>query len=75
MSDIEQMYNDYANYVYRYLLSLCRNTALAEELTQETFYRAVYSIKTYDSSCRISVWLCQIAKHVWFQELDKQKRR
>ena len=74
MSDIEQIYSDYSTYVYRYLLSLCQNASLAEELTQETFYRAVYSIKTYDGSCKISVWLCQIAKHVWYRELEKQKR-
>ena len=75
MSDIEQIYGEYSTYVYRYLLSLCQNAQLAEELTQETFYRAVYSIKTYDGSCKISVWLCQIAKHVWYRELQKQKQR
>ena len=46
---------------------------MAEELTEETFYRAVYSIHTYNGSCKISVWLCQIAKHVWYQELEKEK--
>ena len=41
---------------------------------QETFLRAVDSISRYDGSCKLSVWLCQIAKHVMWQELRKRKR-
>ncbi len=44
-------------------------------MTQETFYRAVYSIEKYDGSCKLSVWLCQIAKHIWYQEIEKRKKR
>lgn len=69
-----QIYNEYAKSVYRYLYSLSNNAQLAEELTQETFYRAVYSIHTYDGSCKLYVWLCQIAKHIWYQELEKSKK-
>lgn len=47
---------------------------LAEEITQETFYRAIKSIHRYDGSCKVYVWLCQIAKHVWYQELDKRRK-
>ena len=47
----------------------------AEELTQETFYQAVRSANKYDGSCKISTWLCQIAKHLWYQELDRRRRR
>ena len=72
--DIEEIYKNYAKSVYRYLLSLTHDEDLAEELTEETFYRAVYSIHTYNGSCKVSVWLCQIAKHVWYQELGKRKR-
>ncbi|MHA6481719.1 RNA polymerase sigma factor [Paenibacillus sp. strain BS8-2] len=73
--NIEEIYQQHAQSVFRYLLSLTHDEDLAEELTGETFYRAVYSIHTYNGSCKISVWLCQIAKHVWYQELDKRKRR
>ncbi len=48
---------------------------MAEELTQETFYRAVYSIKRWDGSCQITTWLCRIAYHVWQQTLEKENRR
>ena len=72
--DLEDIYRNHANSVYRYLLRLTHDEDMAEELTEETFYRAVYSINTYNGSCKISVWLCQIAKHVWYQELAKRKR-
>ena len=72
--DMEQIYKEYARSVYKYLLSLSRDEDWAEELTQETFYRATYSLHTYDGSCKVSVWLCQIAKHIWYQELDKRKK-
>lgn len=74
MPDIEQIYKEYARQVYKYLFSLCHNEQMAEELMQETFYRAIKSLQTYDGTCKIYVWLCQIAKHVWYQELAKSKK-
>lgn len=73
--DMDEIYREYANGVYKYLLSLCHDGDTAEELTQETFYRAVKSVKNYDGSCKMFVWLCQIAKHVWYKELEKRKKR
>lgn len=72
--DMDEVYREYAKGVYKYLLSLCHNGDVAEELTQETFYRAVKSVKNYDGSCKMFVWLCQIAKHVWYKELEKRKK-
>ncbi len=72
--NIEEIYKNYAKSVFRYLMSLSHDESLAEELTQETFYRAVYSVGRYDGSCKMSVWLCQIAKHIWYQELEKRKK-
>ena len=74
MQDIEQLYKEYAKQVYKYLLSLCHNEEMAEELMQETFFRAIKSIRTFDGTCKIYVWLCQIAKHIWYQELEKNNR-
>ena len=73
--DLGEIYKAYANSVYNYLVSLTQEKDLAEELTQEVFYRAVYSIGAYDGSCKLKVWLFQIAKHVWYQELAKRKKR
>ncbi len=74
MEDLEQIYQQHAQTVYKFLLAQSGDDQLAEELTQETFYQAVRSIDRFDGSCKISVWLCQIAKHLWYQHLRKQKR-
>ena len=68
------IYRQHAQTVYKFLLSQTRDPGLAEELTQETFYQAVRSIDRFDGRCKVSVWLCQIAKHLWYQHLRKQKR-
>ena len=68
------IYRHHAQTVYKFLLSQTRDPGLAEELTQETFYQAVRSIDRFDGKCKVSVWLCQIAKHLWYQQLRKQKR-
>lgn len=74
MQDIGQIYEEYFETVYKYLFCLTHNNDIAEELTQETFYRAVEKINTYKGDCKISVWLCQIAKHLWFDYCRKNKK-
>ena len=71
---MEQIYKEYAQRVYKYLLSLTHDSSMSEELTQETFYRAMGSIVNYNGTCKMSVWLCQIAKHVWYQELNRKAK-
>lgn len=75
MLDTEDIYHEYAEIVFKFLLSLCNDVNTAEELTQETFYRAMKSASRYNGTCKVSTWLCQIAKHVWYQEIDKRKRK
>ncbi|WP_313636594.1 sigma-70 family RNA polymerase sigma factor [Paenibacillus sp.] len=75
MQDTEELYREYSTQVYKFIFSFCHNHLMAEEITQETFYRAIKSIDKYDGTCKVYVWLCQIAKHVWYQELDKQHKR
>ena len=74
MDNMDSIYRSYAQTVYKFLLAQCRDPDLAEELTQETFYRAVCSIDRFDGSCKLSVWLCQIAKHLWYQHLRKRQK-
>ena len=71
---MEEIYQENAKLVYCFLLKYCHDPQLAEELTQETFLRAMNSIDRYDYSCKISVWLCQIAKHIYLQYLAKRGR-
>lgn len=75
LNDIEKAYTRHARDVYRFLLSLSHDEDLAEELTQETFFRAMKTIGNYDGSCKLSVWLCQIARHLWYQWLEKHARQ
>lgn len=74
MTDFEPIYRAYFGPVHKYILSLCRDTALAEEITQETFLKAMESIDSFDGSCKLSVWLCQIAKNSWYGRLRRRKR-
>ena len=74
MDDMDAIYRSHAQTVYKFLLAQCHDPDLAEDLTQETFYQAVRSIGRFDGSCKLSVWLCQIAKHLWYQYLRKHQR-
>ena len=74
MQDIEKIYEEYFETVNKYLFCLTHNNDVSEELTQETFYKAVKKINTYKGECKISVWLCQIAKNLWYDECRKNKK-
>ena len=74
MQDMEQIYKQYFETVNKYLFCLTHNNDISEELTQETFYKAVKKIDTYKGECKISVWLCQIAKHIWYDYCKKNKK-
>jgi len=72
--DFEHVYVEHFSDVYKYVLSLCRNEAIAEEVTQETFFKAMQKIDQFNGSCKLYVWLCQIAKNTYFTLYQKQKR-
>ena len=71
---MEDIYKTYADEVKKFLICLTSDVDLAEELTQETFYQAVKSINRYNGKCKMSVWLCQIAKHSFYNYLKKHKQ-
>ena len=74
MQDIEQIYKEYFKVVNKYLFCLTQNNDIAEELTQETFYKLVMKINTYRGECKMSVWICQIAKNLWYDYCRKNKK-
>lgn len=74
MSEFEDIYIKYFDDVYKYVYSLCRNSTVAEEITQDTFFKALKSIDSYKGECKLRVWLCQIAKNTYFTFCSKQKR-
>lgn len=63
MQSMDDVYQKYARTVYKYLLSKTHDENLAEELTQETFFQALRCVDRFDESCKISTWLCAIAKN------------
>lgn len=74
MEDMDAIYRRHAQTVYRFLLAQTHDPVLSEDLTQETFCQAVRSIDRFNGECKVSVWLCQIAKHLWYKHLKKQGR-
>ena len=73
MTDFKEVYDLYFRDVYRYALSLCRDASIAEEITQETFYKALSGLDGFDGKCKVSVWLCQIAKNTYLSMRRKEK--
>lgn len=72
--DIEKLYQDYFSVVYKYILSISRDPLTAEEITQETFFKAMDKIDSFRGDCSIRVWLCQIAKNAYYDHIKKQSR-
>lgn len=72
--DFEEIYNQYFKDVYKFIYSICRNEHVAEEVTQETFFKALKNIDKYNGQCKFYVWLCQIAKNTYFTIYKKNSR-
>lgn len=74
MKSFEVIYEEYVQAVFRFLVSLTRSEDLADELTQETFFRAFQHIDKFEGRCSLYTWLCQIAKTEWYKECNRNKR-
>lgn len=75
MKDFEKIYSEHYDAVFLYVLSLCRDEAWAEEITQEAFFRALKSIDTFRGECKLNVWLCQIAKNTFYTAEKRRQRQ
>ena len=75
MPDFEEIYQTYFADVYRYILALSRDAHTAEEVTQETFFRALASIDQFRGDCQLRVWLCQIARNQYLSLCRERKHR
>ena len=67
----EELYRENYKIVYGYLINLCKNESIAEELTSQTFVKALQYYKSYKEEGTASTWLCQIAKNEYFKFLNK----
>lgn len=72
--DFAEIFSRYYEEVFRFALSLTHNSHEAEELTQETFYRALRAYPAFRGECRVEVWLCQIAKNRFFTQTERKRR-
>lgn len=74
MQDLDRIYRDSFIKVYRYILSISGDEHLAEEITQETFYRALRKLKEFRGDCSVTTWLCGIARNILINQSDRKKR-
>lgn len=74
MPDFEAVYRQYFADVYKYVLALSRDEAAAEEVTQETFFKALTAIDSFRGDCQLRVWLCQIARNQYLTLCRERKR-
>ncbi len=75
MQDINAIYKKYGKIVYKYVFCLTGNEDTTEEIVQETFLVAVKDINKFRGECKISTWLCQISKYIWYKRLKKEKSK
>ena len=74
MRDMEELYKKYFTTIYKFLLCFTHDVDLAEGLTQETFYKAIKNINHFKNNSKISVWLCSIAKNLYYDYYKKNKK-
>ena len=73
MKQIEKLYFEYKQDIYNYLLSLTHDPTLSEDLLSETFVKAIFSVGNFKGNSSIKTWLFGIARHLWLQNLRKDK--
>lgn len=74
MTEFEKIYRTYFNDVFLYIRRLSGDESIAEEITSETFFKAMRALKSFRGDCDIRVWLCQIAKNCYYSYLKKASR-
>ena len=73
MKQIEKLYFEYKQDIYNYLLSLTHDPTLSEDLLSETFVKAIFSVGNFKGNSSIKTWLFGIARHLWLQNLRKER--
>ena len=73
--DFEEIYQKYFQEVYLFIKSLSHDESIAEEITQEAFFKALKSIEKFDGSKDIRAWLFTIAKNTYFSHYKRNKRQ
>ena len=71
---MDELYQQYSQIVFQFLYAKSHDRELSQDLMQETFLKALESLGSYDKSCKLSTWLCQIAKHLLYQHWSRTNR-
>ena len=74
MEDFEEIYRTYFTAVWRYTLKLTHNESLAEEITAETFFRAMRAMSSFRHQSSLHSWLCAIARNIWLDQVRQNKK-
>jgi len=74
VTEFEEIYREYFRDVFLFIKGLSQDDNVAEEITSETFFKALKSLDSFKGNCDIRVWLCQIAKNTYYSYLRKNKR-
>lgn len=73
MTEFADIYETYFVDVELYLRAICRDEALAEELTEQVFFRALKALPTFRGDCDIRTWLCAMARNAFVSHQRKEK--
>ena len=72
-ADFEQLYDTYYMKVYSFVMTLAKNQSISEEITQNTFFKAMTADEKYRGGSSEFTWLCAIAKNLFIDEVRKHK--
>ena len=71
--DFEDLYERFFKDVYLFVLAMSKDPHIAEEITQETFFKALKEAKNFRGNCSVKSWLCQIAKNLFISHTRRKK--
>lgn len=75
MTEFEKLFKDNREFIFKFLMKMTQDVSLAEELTQETFFRVYMNYASLRKKEKASAWLCQIAKNTYFAWYNEQKNK
>lgn len=73
--ELDEMYQEYAKMIYRFIYLKCSDKNLAEDIVQTTFLKAILNINSFKNESKISTWLCKIAQNEYFNYCRKYKKQ
>ena len=73
MKSFDEIYQNHAKLVYGFLLKLCHDPGLSEDLVQAPFLIALKKLDSFDGTCKMSTWLCSVAERLWLKEQKKKR--